>query len=233
MNQEEVPTKKCSKCFKTKLINEFHKDVRTKDKYRTYCNSCISILGKIYRQTHKIKASLYNRQWREKNKDKKREQDRLYKANHREEARIRSKKYYYQFKNTEKYKKYHQIQRQLRNPQRRKKVKEQYQNNINFKLLIICRTRLYKALKNKHKIFHTIELFGCSINDLKRHLEQQFKNGMNWNNYGLKGWHIDHIKPCSSFDLTDPKQQKECFHYTNLQPLWAKDNLEKGNKLII
>ena len=52
-------------------------------------------------------------------------------------------------------------------------------------------------------------------------------------NHGLRGWHIDHIKPCSSFDLSDPEQQKKCFHYTNLQPLWAKENLEKSNKVIL
>ena len=68
--------------------------------------------------------------------------------------------------------------------------------------------------------------------DLKLHLENQFVDGMNWNNYGKNGWHIDHIKPCASFDLTDPKQQKICFHYTNLQPLWAIDNLIKHSKLL-
>ena len=55
---------------------------------------------------------------------------------------------------------------------------------------------------------------------------------MNWNNQGHKGWHIDHIKPCSSFNLTDSKQQEQCFHYTNLQPLWAKKNLSKGKKYV-
>tara|TARA_R110000751_G_scaffold131998_3_gene234420 strand:- start:438 stop:656 length:219 start_codon:yes stop_codon:yes gene_type:complete len=68
------------------------------------------------------------------------------------------------------------------------------------------------------------------------HLEDQFQDGMSWENYGrpngdyLEGWHIDHIKPCALFNLEDASQQKECFHYTNLQPLWAEDNLSKGDK---
>jgi hypothetical protein len=60
------------------------------------------------------------------------------------------------------------------------------------------------------------------------HLEAQFRDGMSWDNYGRYGWHIDHIIPCSSFDLTDTDQQRKCFHYTNLQPLWAHENLSKG-----
>ena len=60
--------------------------------------------------------------------------------------------------------------------------------------------------------------------------ESLFQSGMTWENHGKYGWHIDHIRPCSSFDLTDPEQQKLCCHYTNLQPLWAKDNLSKGYK---
>ena len=54
---------------------------------------------------------------------------------------------------------------------------------------------------------------------------------MSWNNYGFDTWHIDHIIPCDKFDLTDPKQQEQCFHYTNLQPLWAIENWQKANKL--
>ena len=67
---------------------------------------------------------------------------------------------------------------------------------------------------------------------LKQHLESQFKDGMSWNNHGVKGWHIDHIKPCASFDLTDPEEQKKCFHFSNLQPLWWIDNLKKKDKIL-
>ncbi len=69
-------------------------------------------------------------------------------------------------------------------------------------------------------------LVGCSTEELKIYLEKQFTDGMSWNNYGE--WHIDHIRPCASFDLSDLSQQIECFHYTNLRPLWAEDNKSKG-----
>jgi hypothetical protein len=65
-------------------------------------------------------------------------------------------------------------------------------------------------------------LLGCSIEEFKEHIEKKFKKGMTWNNYGE--WELDHIKPCCSFDLTDLEQQKLCFHYTNIQPLWKKEH---------
>jgi len=97
-----------------------------------------------------------------------------------------------------------------------------------FRLKCNLRSRICHAISGIVKSKRTTELVGCSIDDLKLHLEKQFVDGMNWENYGLHGWHVDHIRPCCSFDLTDPEQQRECFHYTNLQPLWAKDNLAKG-----
>jgi transposase-like protein len=106
----------------------------------------------------------------------------------------------------------------------RKKIDPQYK--LGFTLRHRVRTALKQCgLKKDKKIK---ELTGCSINHLKTHLESQFQEGMNWDNHGK--WHIDHIRPCSSFNLLDPKEQQKCFHYTNLQPLWATDNLKKRNK---
>lgn len=107
---------------------------------------------------------------------------------------------------------------------------EKYHNDEHYKLARLLRTRVRKAIQGNHKTKPTLELLGCSLENLKEHLEKQFNDGMSWNNFGE--WHIDHIKPCASFDLTDPKQQKECFHYTNLQPLWAEDNLKKGTSYV-
>jgi len=86
------------------------------------------------------------------------------------------------------------------------------------------------ALKGCYKAKCTIKLIGCDVKELKSHLEKQFTDGMNWENYGK--WHIDHIIPCASFDLTDPQQQKKYFHYSNLQPLWAVDNIRKSDKVV-
>lgn len=87
------------------------------------------------------------------------------------------------------------------------------------------RVRLSNLLAAK-KTIPSAELLGCTYEQLLAHLESQFSDGMNWENYGE--WHIDHIRPCASFDLLDPEEQRKCFHYTNLQPLWALDNLLKG-----
>ncbi len=102
-----------------------------------------------------------------------------------------------------------------------------------FKLKSILRLRLLDALKrtNTTKNHSAIELLGCSIEQAKHHLEQQFKPEMNWSNHG-KYWEIDHKKPCASFDLTNPEQQKLCFHYTNLQPLTISENRIKHSKIL-
>jgi hypothetical protein len=73
-----------------------------------------------------------------------------------------------------------------------------------------------------------MELIGCNIKFLKKYLKKQFKSGMSWSNYGK--WHIDHIIPCIKFDLRKESEQRKCFNYSNLQPLWAEDNRRKGNK---
>ena len=90
------------------------------------------------------------------------------------------------------------------------------------------RGRIYVALKRSVKSESTMKLLGCSIEFFKEYFQSKFTEGMNWEVYMKGGIHIDHIKPCKEFDLTDPAQQKLCFHYTNLQPLWELDNLKKG-----
>jgi len=100
-----------------------------------------------------------------------------------------------------------------------------YYLNPKNKIVRALRARISLALKRDTKSGHSIELLGCSIEYLKNHLEKQFTSGMSWDNYGK--WHIDHIKQCCTFDLRIPEQQKSCFNYTNLRPLWAKDNQER------
>ena len=106
-------------------------------------------------------------------------------------------------------------------------------NNPQAKAAAVLRTRICIALRaaDASKSARTFELLGASIEKVRAHLESQFKLGMSWDNWSLHGWHVDHIKPCASFDLTDPEQQKACFHYSNLQPLWAKDNFSKHDHL--
>lgn len=105
-------------------------------------------------------------------------------------------------------------------------------NDPNYRLKCYLRSRLWHAINEQKakKTNDTHTLVGCSIEELKQHLEKQFKEGMTWDNYGE--WHIDHIIPCSKFDLTKKEEQLKCFNYTNLQPLWAEENIKKGDKIL-
>lgn len=83
---------------------------------------------------------------------------------------------------------------------------------------------------NEYKNKHTVEYLGCSVDEYRKYLENKFTPEMTWDNYG-EYWEIDHIKPISSFNLNNPEELTKCFHYTNTQPLYWKDNLEKSNKI--
>lgn len=109
--------------------------------------------------------------------------------------------------------------------------KQKYTNDLNTRVLQNLRCRIRHAFKQGFsKSISTLELVGCSIDALKTYLETTFSKGMSWEDYGTGKLHIDHIVPCSVFDLSDIEEQKKCFHYTNLQMLWAIDNLKKSNK---
>ena len=103
--------------------------------------------------------------------------------------------------------------------------------NANKKIAAMIRSRLHDALKNNYKSGFTVDTVGCNIKSLKQYLESKFQPGMSWENQGQ--WHLDHIIPLSSFDLSDKRELKRACHYTNLQPMWARDNLKKNNKYTI
>jgi len=102
---------------------------------------------------------------------------------------------------------------------------KKYRNNPTNRLISNLRSRIWAVLKNNVKSTHTVKLIGCSLKELKQHLQTQFKKGMNWKNYGK--WHVDHIIGCCNFDLSKPEEQRKCFNYRNLQPLWAIENWSK------
>ena len=105
--------------------------------------------------------------------------------------------------------------------------KENYQNNIQYKLAYRLRGRMRDAVKGNYKSGSAVDDLGCTIEEFKVYIENQFQEGMTWDNWTTDGWHIDHKKQLSNFDLTDREQFKEAAHYTNLQPLWWWENLEK------
>jgi hypothetical protein len=110
-------------------------------------------------------------------------------------------------------------------------AKNRYDTDPVYRLTSSLRLRVLQAIKKcgAAKSTFTQELLGCTYEEARQHLAAQFLPGMTWGNHGE--WEIDHIRPCASFDLTDPAQQRECFHYSNLQPLWRLDNRSKGDRL--
>lgn len=109
-----------------------------------------------------------------------------------------------------------------------KYLKKRRKTDFNYKLSIVLRSRLSRLVQRGHSST-ALRNLGCSPEEFRKYIASQFKEGMRWRNHGK--WHLDHILPLSSFDLTDPKQLDKACHYTNLQPLWAIDNLRKSNKL--
>lgn len=209
--------KKCTKCNQNKSFKEFYYKKGGKFGLDAKCKSCVSIYQRNHFQKHKKKIikkrKSYMEQYREKNKIEISEYNRQY--------YYKNKIAILEYKASSTYRKKMRI---YENNKRK--------NNLSYRILSSLRSRLRIAIKNNSKTESTISLIGCDIEYLKNYLEQQFLKGMSWKNYGRNGWHIDHIVPCSSFDFSDPKQQKQCFHYTNLQPLWAKDNMSKSDKIL-
>jgi len=226
--------KKCSKCQIEKELSDFHKNKNKKDGYSYKCKLCKSEETKIlYQQNkdvfterrikyrnenpekvknyrkkewkkHKKKISEYNKEYKEKNKDKISEYNKNYRNKNKISISNREKEY----------------------------QNEKYKNDLIFKLKKLVRNRIFTFLSTKkiRKSCRTFEIVGCNPQELKDYLSSKFKDGMNWDNYGVYGWHIDHIIP-----LTTAKDEFEIYklcHYTNLQPLWSEENLSKGGKLI-
>lgn len=203
--------KRCGKCGMAKPISAFGKSARLKDGLRCSCNECRR-QEYLANREHNIKRS---RRYYRDNKETVLQKNKEYKERRVDWYRDYNQEYYKENKEDIK-----------------KGVKERHykrlKEDIGYRLLQRCRTRIYQALKGQIKSKRTRKLIGCSVEKLKQHLESQFQEGMSWDNYGE--WHVDHIRPCAMFDFTRAEDQLECFHYTNLQPLWAEDNQRKSDK---
>lgn len=113
----------------------------------------------------------------------------------------------------------------------KKRHEFRYNNDINYKMTCVLRARFCGAIRSNHKTGSAVSDLGCSIDECKIYIESLWLPGMSWENWARDGWHIDHIIPLISFNLEDPEQVKKACHYTNLQPLWARDNILKRDKI--
>jgi hypothetical protein len=180
-----------------------------------------------YREKHKDKVKLYKKNWHETNKDRLNAKSKAYNETNKDRLNAKSKAY--REVNKDKLKEQRKVYRETNKDKLHKYDMYRYKNNIKRKLSCRLRSRLRDVIKNNYKSGSAVKDLGCTIDELKSYLESKFQNGMTWDNWSLYGWHIDHIKPLASFDLSDRKQLLEACHYTNLQPLWAKDNLAKSD----
>ena len=187
--------KTCSKCKKTKPINEFYLRNEYSRRYRNQCKECM----KEYRENNKEKIAEYKKEYRLTNKEKIAEYHKEYCQNNKEK-----------------------MNEHQRN---RRKIDPKYKLNTNI------RNAIGFSLHGNKNGRHWEDLVGYTLDELKKHLEKQFTDGMNWDNYGF--WHLDHRIPLSAFNFTKPKHIgfKIAWALENLQPLWAEENMSKNAKL--
>jgi len=205
----KILEKFCAKCKTRKSVTLFYKNKAKEDGFQTQCKICMKKTNSKSYKKHKTQRDIKNMQYNRSEKGK-------------------------QYRRKWAYNKYHSDE------QHRKKIIQRavayerlkLKNDTEFKIKHTLRNRLRKAVKSQSAFKHdkTMTLVGCSVSFLRNYLQQKFKEGMTWENHGQ--WHIDHIKPCASFNLNNESEQKECFHYSNLQPLWASENIIKGSRII-
>jgi hypothetical protein len=210
--------KTCNDCGDTKGIDGFE---RYSGGLRSVCRVCRAAKNKDYRDSHKESIQKYSKEYRTANAEeisKKRKQTYpLVK-----DAYLKKQSEYYYTNKTS-----------IR--ERRRMIHSKRMNtDLEYKIKHTVRARFNSMIKNRGMVKNAsvIDIVGCTMPDLISHLESLFKPGMSWDNYGLHGWHIDHVAPLASFDVSKEEELRKAWHYTNLQPLWAKDNLSKGTKII-
>ena len=206
-----------------------------------------------FNATPKAKARF--KRYRKRHPDRVLETERRYRLANPEKVRLWKKNYY--LKNREKLKAENQRRRMLNlpeihskealkrakrraDPKLREKDKliknawynRKWQSDPVFRLKANLRLRLRQAIKGRTKDQRALILLGCSLEEFKTYFESLFTEGMTWEHVFSGAIHIDHKLPISSFDLTNPEQVKKCFHFSNLQPLWALDNLKKSDTII-
>lgn len=198
---------------------------------------------KKYYYNNKQQAIDTAKRWKKRNPNKVKDGRRIYREKNKELIKIKSANYNKSLAGKASAKKYRDKNKE-KILIKRKKYKENHpeymreyvsrrrKNDIQFKLKGALRHRIYKALKGNPKKYSSVKGLGCTIPELKIYLENKFQEGMSWDNWTYNGWHIDHINPLDSFDMTNEDDLKIVCHYTNLQPMWGDENIRKGNKIL-
>lgn len=219
-----VEEKACNDCMLWKSLDKFSKG-NAWDKLDRRCKECC----KKYREENKPRLLAKKKEYRDNNKDKRAA---WLEANKDAQAEY-NKEYHkkYREEHAEKLKRDAAARFQENKEKINEAARGRRKIDPKFRIANNLRSRLGVALKDIAKSAATMELLGCSVDFLKDHLEFQFDDKMTWNNYGE--WHVDHIIPCAAFDLTDPNEQKMCFHYANLQPMWGSDNIAKSDNITL
>lgn len=189
------------------------------------CRACRLLVMKRYRLRYKNRLNAKARLYRSQNRAEVNRQAREHYAKHpeRNRARVARKR-----ATPERAEKVRNSARKYARSHKRRAAEARRRRCDSVRLAHNLRTRTGLALRGRIKSGATLQLLGCSIEHFRAHLESLWAPGMSWSNYGRTGWHLDHIRPCASFDLADPQQQNICFHYTNVQPLWAAENVRKS-----
>lgn len=225
-----METKICKFCNIEKNVLDFHKRVDSKDGVRNECKECTRIRLNEYRQKNKENVNKLNRESYYKHIEKRKESSKKYRDNNKLKTKLRGEKY--RNNNKEKIREYFVINREIISKKQSERLKKRKETDNLFRLVCSMRARFSGFLKanNITKKNKTFDIVGCTPEELRFFLETKFVEGMTWENYGKKGWSVDHIIPLSSAK-TEEEIYKLC-HYTNLQPLWEPDNIRKYNKII-
>ncbi len=224
-----VTEKKCSKCGIVRLAVEFHKSAFQKSGLECSCKLCNKIGGAAYYDLNRETILERNREAYARSPLKYRQTRNQW--NKRNYLKEKAKK----DANRDHINAVHREWKKKNRNRLNSEYKERYKNDIAFHISEKCRHRIKDAIqrcrKGTMKCDRTIKLLGCSYNELKKYIEEKFTDGMSWDRVIAGKIHLDHIRPICTFDLLDQEQQRIAFHYTNLQPLWARDNLRKARSL--
>lgn len=213
MSTTTIREKFCTKCKVIKSTNSFCKNRKMKDGFCCHCRECLNAYLREWNKKNRDKCTLYAYKWRKKNPEKIKELERKHNATPKAKETARTW--------------------WLNNIERRREYDRKRRLLPSYRINDAMSASIRDALKREKGNSHWCDLIGYTLENLKKHLEKRFQPEMTWENYGKNGWHIDHIIPKSVFNFSTSGHEdfKRCWALKNLQPMWAKDNISKQNRL--